>query len=76
MTGLLASLLVVAAVGAVMLALALLALHVRRTGRAVPAIGAAMTAYDEAMHASACDAFVEVQSQDDRVAPIPSAADR
>jgi len=68
-------LLVFAAVGAVLMVLAIVATRVRRSGSAGPAIGAAMAAYDEAMHSSAHDTFVEVQAQRDRTvgAPAPGA---
>lgn len=58
--------LVVAAVALVMAGLAFLAIRIRRTGTAGPAIGAAMAAYDEAVHSTAYDTFVEVQAQEDR----------
>ena len=44
---------VVVGVAAVMAGLAVLAVRVRRRGTAGPAIGAAMAAYDEAMHSTA-----------------------
>ena len=68
-------LLVLAAVGAVLVVLAIGATRVRRSGSAGPAIGAAMAAYDEAMHSSAHDTFVEVQAQKDRTVARPSADD-
>lgn len=65
-------LLVVAGVAVVMTGLALLAVRIRRRGSAGPAIGAAMAAYDEAMHTTAHSTFVEVQTQKDRAIPIPA----
>ena len=58
--------LVVAGVAVVMALLALVAVRVRRRGSAGPAIGAAMAAYDQAMHSTAYDTFVEMQQQTDR----------
>ena len=75
MTDLVANLLVIGVVGGVMVALALLALHVRRNGSAGPAIGAAMAAYDEAMRPTAYDTFVEVQAHTDRKIPMPAPDD-
>lgn len=66
------ALVVVAGVIVVMAGLALLAVRVRRRGGAGPAIGAAMAAYDEAMHTTAHSTFVEVQAQKDRAIPIPA----
>ena len=66
------SVLVIGGVGAVMVALAGLAHRLRRRGGAGPAIGAAMAAYDEAMHSTAYDTFVEAQAQGERKIPIPS----
>jgi hypothetical protein len=76
MTGILVSLLVVAATGVVISGMTLLARQLRRHGRAGLALGAAMAAYDEAMHPVAYDAFVEVQALQDRVIPIPAAGER
>jgi len=45
---------------------------IRRRGTAGPAISAAMAAYDEAMHSTAYDTFVEVQAQKDRTVAVPS----
>jgi hypothetical protein len=50
----------------VLVALVALARVVRRSGRAGPAIGAAMAAYDEAVHVTAHDSFVELQDQRER----------
>jgi hypothetical protein len=65
-TDVLIGVLVVAAVALVMVGLAFLAIRIRRSGTAGPAVGAAMAAFDEAMHSTAYDTFVEVQAQDDR----------
>jgi len=62
----------VLATAAVMAGLALVAVRVRRRGTAGPAIGAAMAAYDEAMHSTAHDTFVELREQDDRTRPLPA----
>jgi hypothetical protein len=51
---------------AVLVTLVLAGRLVRRSGRAGPAIGAAMAAYDEAVHVMAHDSFVEMQDQRDR----------
>jgi hypothetical protein len=75
MTGLLISAIVVVSVIAVMISLGVLAVWIRRRGAAGPAIAAAMAAYDEAMHATAHDTFVEVQEQRDRKVSIPSPGD-
>jgi hypothetical protein len=72
MTTLIVGLILVLSLAAVLLGLALLAQRVRRRGSAGPAIGAAMAAYDEAMHASAHDSYVEMQAQEDRTIPAPS----
>ncbi len=68
MTDLLLGTIVTAGVAAVLVALVLLARLVRRSGRTGPAIGAAMAAYDEAVHVTAHDAFVELQDQRERPA--------
>ena len=70
MSDLLMAVIVVAALALVLAGLTLLALWIRRRGKAGPAIGAAMAAYDEAMHSTAHDTFVEVQAQRDRTVPI------
>lgn len=70
MSDLLMAVIVVAAIVLVMAGLTLLALWIRRRGKAGPAIGAAMAAYDEAMHSTAHDTFVEVQAQRDRTVPV------
>lgn len=68
----LTAVLVVAGVILVMAGLAVLAVRIRRRGSAGPAIGAAMAAYDEAMHSTAHSTFVEVQAQKGRAIPIPA----
>ena len=72
MTDFLLSALLVLAAATVMAGLALVAVRVRRRGSAGPAIGAAMAAYDEAMHSTARDTFVELREQDDRIRPLPA----
>ncbi|MEP6479654.1 MAG: hypothetical protein ABJB03_09705 [Rhodoglobus sp.] len=72
MSDLVVGAIVIAGIVVVMAALALVAVRVRRSGRAGPAIGAAMAAYDEAMHSTAHDTFVEVQAQKDRTVAAPS----
>jgi hypothetical protein len=52
----------VAAIGA-------LAVRARRPGATASALGAAMAAYDEAMHTAAYAMFVEMRSQDERTSP-------
>jgi len=66
---------VVTATGLVLVALTMAARWVRSRGSAGPAISAAMAAYDEAMHSTAHDTFVEVQTQKDRTVARPSADD-
>ena len=63
------ALLVVLALAAAMVGLALLARRARRRGTAGSAIAGAMAAYDEGMHGSAHDAFVEQRQQEERVKP-------
>jgi hypothetical protein len=75
MSNLAANLLVVVGVVIVLIALALVASRVRRSGSAGPAIGAAMAAYDEAMHATGYDTFVEMRAQVDRKIPIAAPDD-
>ncbi|NNC13774.1 hypothetical protein HII28_18070 [Planctomonas sp. JC2975] len=55
-----------------MIGLVLLALRVRRRGSAGPAIGAAMAAYDAAMHSTAYDSYLEMRAEEDRTVPTPS----
>jgi hypothetical protein len=61
---------------AVLVALVLVARRLRRRGSAGAAIGAAMAAYDEAMHPLGYEAAVEVRAQDDRAASVTAAGDR
>jgi hypothetical protein len=46
-----------------------LAIRARRRGATASALGAAMAAYDEAMHTTAYATFVEMRSQDERTSP-------
>jgi hypothetical protein len=62
----------IVAVGLVGVGLALLARHARRGGTAGSAIAGAMAAYDEAMHTTAYDEFVETHQQADRTVPVTS----
>ena len=57
---------------AVIVCLSLLARHLRRRGSTGAALGAAMAAYDEAMHSTAHNTYVEVQAQKDRTSPVES----
>jgi|1185.fasta_scaffold346409_2 hypothetical protein len=66
---------VVVGLAVVMVALAWLARRARRRGTAGSALAGAMSAYDEAMHGTAHDAFVEVQAQEERGAEAGSRAD-
>jgi hypothetical protein len=66
---------VIAGCAVAMAGLALAARRIRRSGTAGPAIGAAMAAYDEAMHASAHQTFVEVEAQRERKHDIRSPDD-
>ena len=61
---------VTVALGAAMAGLGVLAKRARRRGTAGSAIAGAMAAYDEGMHGTAHDAFVEVQEQERRPIPI------
>ncbi|CAN5316343.1 hypothetical protein BH09ACT5_BH09ACT5_01160 [soil metagenome] len=61
---------VIALIAAAMVGLVLLAGRARRRGTAGSAIAGAMAAYDEGMHGTAHDAFVEMQEQDERVKPV------
>lgn len=60
---------VTVALGAAMVGLGVLARRARRRGTAGAAIAGAMAAYDEGMHGTAHDAFVELQQQYERVKP-------
>jgi hypothetical protein len=66
---------VLAGTAVVLVALVLVARRMRRRGSAGAAIGAAMAAYDEAMHPLAHDAAVELRAQDDRTAPVAAPGD-
>jgi hypothetical protein len=72
MPDLIAAVAVIALIAAAMAGLALLATRARRRGTAGSAIAGAMAAYDEGMHGTAHDAFVEVQEQDRRVKSVES----
>lgn len=67
--------LVVAAVAGAMAGLAWLGRRARRTRSAGRALAAAVAAYDEAMHVTAFEAYVEVQREDERGAAVTTAAD-
>jgi len=67
---------VLAGTAVVLVALVLVARRIRRRGSAGAAIGAAMAAYDEAMHPLGHDAAVEQRAQDERTASITSPGDR
>ena len=54
----------------VMGALGAIAVRARRRGATASAVAAAMAAYDEAMHTTAYDTFVEMRSQDERSSPV------
>ena len=54
----------------VLAALGALAVRARRRGATASAVAAAMAAYDEAMHTTAYDTFVEMRSQDERWSPV------
>jgi hypothetical protein len=60
---------VILALAAAMVGLAFLARYARRRGTAGSAIAGAMAAYDEGMHGTAHDAFVEMQEAAERVRP-------
>ena len=63
---------VIIALGGAMAGLGVLARRARRRGTAGSAIAGAMAAYDEGMHGTAHDAFVEMQEQERRVKPAES----
>jgi cbb3-type cytochrome oxidase subunit 3 len=67
---------VVVAVALVLTSLWWLARRTRRRGTAGQALAGAMAAYDEAMHTTAHEAYVEVRAQDERGANASSPADR
>jgi hypothetical protein len=60
-----------AALGVVLVLLVVVARWMRRRGSAGQAIGAAMAAYDEALHTTAHASFVEMQEQKDRPSAVP-----
>ena len=70
MAELVTAVVVVAIIAAAMVGLALLAARARRRGTAGSAIAGAMAAYDEGMHGTAHDAFVEMQEAAERVKPV------
>lgn len=59
---------------AVMAVFGAVAFRARRSA-AASAVAAAMAAYNEAMHSSAYDTFIEMRSQDERTSPA-SAPDK
>ena len=63
---------VVIAIAAVMVGLFFLASRARRRGTAGAALAGAMAAYDEAMHSTAHDTFVEMQQQAERTEQAPT----
>ena len=65
---------VLLAIAVFMAGLVWLAARVRRRGTAGAAIAGAMAAYDEGMHGTAYDAFVEVQAEDDRATAVDASA--
>lgn len=67
---------IAASMAALLAILVVVAKRTRRRGTAGPAIGAAMAAYDGAMHSTAHSAFVEMREQDDRTAPNEAPGDR
>lgn len=76
MTELVLPIAVVIVVAAVMVGLFFLASRARRRGTAGAALAGAMAAYDEAMHSTAHDTFVEMQQQADRTTPMPAPDDK
>ncbi|MGW0661582.1 hypothetical protein [Streptodolium elevatio] len=72
MAGLVAFLVVTAAVGASVGFLSWLAVRARRRGLAGSALRAALLAHDEALHGTAHDAHVEIQAAASRKAPVMS----
>ena len=75
MVGALAAVVVVAAVAAGMAGLAGIARRARRAGSAGRALAAAMAAYDEAMHVTAFEAYVEVRREDERGTALTAPSD-
>ncbi|WTW99700.1 hypothetical protein OG216_42960 [Streptomycetaceae bacterium NBC_01309] len=72
MAGLVAFLVVTAAVGASVGCLSWLAVRARRRGLAGSALRAALLAHDEALHGTAHDAHVEIQAAASRKSPVMS----
>jgi hypothetical protein len=66
MADVLAGIAVVGCLLGLMAAIGALAVRARRRGATASALGAAMAAYDEAMHTTAYATFVEMRSQDER----------
>ena len=75
MTVLAVSVVCIGGISGLMVVLLLLGRSARRHGTAGPAIGAAMAAYDQAMHATAYDTFMEMQAQEERTIPLVAATD-
>ncbi len=71
----LAATIVVGAVAATMAGLAWVARRARRTGSAGRALAGAMAAYDEAMHVTAFEAYVEVRREDERGGAVVAPSD-
>ena len=69
MADVLAGIAVVGCLLGLMAAIGALAVRARRRGATASALGAAMAAYDEAMHTTAYATFVEMRSQDERTSP-------
>lgn len=67
---------VLAGTAAVLVVLVLVARRMRRRGSAGAAIGAAMAAYDEAMHPLAHDAVLEQRVQEERAGTVAAPVDR
>jgi hypothetical protein len=63
---------VVGGIAAILAGLMWLASRSRRRGTAGAALAGAMAAYDEAMHSTAHDTYLEVQAQAERKVPVPS----
>lgn len=76
MTDLLTAVSVLSGTAATLAALVLFARRARRRGTAGAAIAGAMAAYDEAVHTTAHDTYVEMQAQHRRGLQAPSPARR
>jgi hypothetical protein len=72
MSGSVIAVFIVIAALVAMIGLALVGRRIRHSGKAGAAIGAAMAAYDEAMHSTAHDTFVEVEAAKNRPASLHS----